>query len=238
MSSYINVDTPTGTFHAYVAKPTAITFPAVVVLQEIFGVNADLRTTCDELASRGYLAISPDLFWRMEPGVDMSDQTDAEWKKGMDLYTRFDFAAGLDDIAATIAVAKSLPGATGKVGVMGYCLGGLLTFIASAHTGVDASVVYYGGGTEQHLSVVRDIKGPLLMHLGEEDEYIDHAARASIVAALAGIENARVFTYPGCRHAFARHKGAHYDPTAANLANARTAKFLDLYLKGEGTGLA
>jgi len=231
MSEYITVTTPDGSFSAYVARPKTLPAPAIVVIQEIFGVNADLRDTCDELATQGYLAVSPDLFWRMEPGVDMSDQTEAEWKKGFALYTAFDYDAGVVDIVTTMETARTLPGASGKVGLMGYCLGGLMTFITTARNGADASVVYYGGSTEKHLDEADNIKNPLLMHLGEEDEYISKDAQKAIIAALKDNPLTQVFTYPGCKHAFARHGGTHYDKDAAALANGRSADFFKLHLK-------
>jgi carboxymethylenebutenolidase len=231
MSEYLSVDTPDGSFHAYLARPKVLPAPAIVVIQEIFGVNADLRDTCDELAAQGYLAVSPDLFWRLEPGVDMSDQTEAEWKKGFALYNAFDYDAGDADIAATMARARSLPGANGKVGLLGYCLGGLLTFITTARQGADASVAYYGAGTEKHLDLANNLRSPLLIHLGEEDEYISRDAQKAIIEALRDKDSVQVFTYPGCRHAFARHRGTHYDKDAAALANGRTAGFFKLHLK-------
>jgi carboxymethylenebutenolidase len=205
--------------------------PAVVVIQEIFGVNADVRDTCDELAAAGYFALSPDLFWRMEPGVDMSDQTEAEWKKGFALYTAFDYDKGVSDIEATMQLASSLPGATGKVGLLGYCLGGLMTFLTTARRGANASVVFYGGNTDKHLDEAPKIKSPLLIHLGEEDEYISKDAQQAIISALAGNRLAQVFVYPGCCHAFARHRGIHFDTRAAELANRRTAEFFQQHLR-------
>ena len=230
MNDSITVDTDAGSFRAYIARPKVLPAPAIVVLQEIFGVNADLRATCDELAAQGYVAISPDLFWRMEPGVDMSDHSEADWKKGMALYTAFDYGNGVADIARTMETARSLPGTNGKVGLMGYCLGGLMTFITTARKGADASVVYYGGGMEKYLDEAGSIKNPILIHLGEEDEYISKDAQSAIIEALRGNESARVHTYPGCSHAFARHGGAHYDKDAAKLANGRTADFFRLNL--------
>jgi carboxymethylenebutenolidase len=227
---YIDINTAGGSFKAYIARPTVLPAPAVVVIQEIFGVNADLRDTCDELASQGYLALSPDLFWRMLPGVDLSDQTESEWKKGFALYSAFDYTLGVSDIDSAMRLARALPGASGKVGLMGYCLGGLMTYLTTARRGADASVVFYGGNTEKHLDEAPNIKTPLMMHLGEEDEYISKDAQEAIIAALAGNISAEVFTYPGCSHAFARHRGIHFDKNAAQLANARTAQFLQLHL--------
>lgn len=233
MNKYMTVGTAGGTFSAYLAVPEVLPAPAIVVVQEIFGVNADLRDTCDELATQGYIAASPDLFWRMEPGVDMSDQTEAEWKKGFALYTAFDYEAGVGDISATMDALQTMPGATGKVGLMGYCLGGLMTFLTSARKGADASVVYYGGNTEKYLDEAGAIRNPLLMHLGEEDEYISKDAQRAIIEALRHNHFSEVLTYPGCSHAFARHRGAHYDARAASLANARTADFFERHLKPE-----
>jgi len=230
-SQYITIDTPGGSMQAYLARPKAAVAPAIVVLQEIFGVNADLRETCDELAAQGYFALSPDLFWRLEPGVDLSDQSEAEWQKGFSLYNAFDYDQGVADIAFTMKTARSLPGANGKVGLMGYCLGGLMTFLTTAREGADAAVVYYGGNTEKHLAEAGQIESPLLMHLGEDDEYISHAAQRAISLALEDKNFVRVFTYAGCRHAFARHRGSHYDEHAARLANRRTSDFFALYLK-------
>jgi carboxymethylenebutenolidase len=226
MGSYITVDTPEGSFKAYLARPVAALAPAVVVIQEILGVNADLRATCDELAAQGYLALSPDLFWRMEPGVDLPDGNEAVWKKAFALYNAFDYDLGVADIQRTMLVARTLPGSNGKVGLMGYCLGGLMTFLVTARTGSNASVFYYGGGTEKHLAEAKGIASPLLMHMGEEDEYIPREARTAIIAAVKDNPLVQVYTYPGCRHAFARHMGAHYDRDAATLANTRTAQFL------------
>jgi len=233
MNEHIDVSTSDGTFRAYLARPSVEPAAAVVVVQEIFGVNADLRATCDELASQGYLAICPDLFWRMEPNVDMSDQSEEEWNKGLALYTSFDIDAGVADIALTMQLARSMIGANGRVGLMGYCLGGLMTFLTTAREGADASVVYYGGNTDKHLDETKGISNPLLMHLGENDEYIPKLAQQAILEALRNKASTRIFIYPGCSHAFARHRGAHYNKDAAELANSRTADFLALHLKQE-----
>jgi carboxymethylenebutenolidase len=113
---------------------------------------------------------------------------------------------------------------------MGSCLGGLMTYLTVARWGADAGVVYYGGSTEKHLTEARNIEDPLLMHLGEDDEYIPASARAAIVSALAENSLTKVFTYPGCRHAFARHHGANYERDAATVANRRTADFFATHL--------
>jgi carboxymethylenebutenolidase len=230
VNNHIQVQTPEGSFNAYLARPTVLPAPVIVVVQEILGVNADVRATCDELAAQGYFALSPDLFWRMQPDVDLSDQSKEEWARGFALYTAFDYDKGVSDIEATMRLARALPGATGKVGLLGYCLGGLMTFLTTARRGANASVVFYGGNTEKHLDEAPNIRSPLLIHLGEEDEYISKGAQQAIIAALANNSLTQVFVYPGCCHAFARHRGIHFDKRAAALANRRTAAFFQLHL--------
>jgi len=231
VDEYLSVSTTDGEFSAYIARPSTSPAPTIVVLQELFGINADLRTTCQELACQGYFALCPDLFWRLQRCVDLSDQSEAEWQKGLALYRSFNLDTGVSDIDATMQLGRGLPGATGRVGVMGFCLGGLMTFLTMARQGADAGVVYYGGSTEKHLEEAPDIEDPLLVHLGENDEYIPAPARSAIISALAPNPLAKVFTYPGCRHAFARHHGAHYAPDAAALANRRTADFFATHLR-------
>lgn len=231
MNERITIDTPDGSFGAYVARPAATPAPSIVVLQEIFGINADLRETCDRLAAQGYIAVCPDLFWRLEPNVELTDKTDAEWKKAMGLYKAFDIDKGVEDIAATMAAARELPGASGKAGVMGFCMGGLLTFLAATRTRPDAAVAYYGGGTEKHAAAFKTLACPLMMHLGEADEYISAEARATIARAAEGNPLVQIFTYPGQNHAFARWNGVHFDAQAAAQANERTRAFFAQHLK-------
>lgn len=219
----LEIEVPDGSFAAYVARPSSLPAPAIVVCQEIFGINADMRLTCDELAAEGFIALCPDLFWRQEPGVELSHLDD--WPRALALYQAFDLDAGVRDVAATIAAARALEGCNGRVGVMGYCLGGLLTYLVSARDRADAAVAYYGGRTEEYLDEAPNVETPLLMHLGEEDEFISKPAQEAIVAALAGMSGVEVFRYPGCMHAFARHGGTHYDARSAALANGRTSDF-------------
>ncbi|TRW14410.1 dienelactone hydrolase family protein [Glacieibacterium frigidum] len=226
----MQIDVPDGNFTTYVACPAAQPAPVVVVLQEIFGVNRDIRATCDELAARGFIAVAPDLFWRDAPGLDLNSWNDADWKRGFELYNSFDLDRGIRDVEAVIAAARGLDGASGRVGVMGFCLGGLMSFLAAARTDVDAAVVYYGGGTDQHLGEADRVEAPLLMHFGEDDEFISRDAQAAIKAELGDNPNVEIHFYPGCSHAFARHTGAHYDARAATSANARTYAFLHAHL--------
>jgi carboxymethylenebutenolidase len=227
----LEVTTSDGTFLAYVDRPDKLPAPAVVVLHEIFGVNEDMRATCAELADAGFIAVCPELFWRQERGVDLSVTAASDWEKGIQLYQAFDLDAGVRDVKATLDATRGLPDCSGKVAVMGYCLGGLLTFLAAARSNVDAGVAWHGGRTEEFLAEAGNIRAPLLMHLAEADEFIPMQAQQQIKDALANKPGVEIHSYPGCRHAFARHGGTHYNADAARTANARTIEFLRRQLK-------
>src|SRR6202050_4309090 len=231
MTNRITIEGRDGTFNAYIARPKTSPASAIVVLQELFGVNADIRKTCDELAEQGFVAVAPDLFWRQEPGVDLSVTSEADWQHGLRLYQAFDRDAGVRDIKDTLNAVAKLPECTGKIAAQGYCLGALMTFLTAVRGKLNAAVAYHGADTEKYLGEVQNLHAPLLMHLGEEDEFISKAAQAEITAALARPENATVYSYPGHRHAFARHNGTHYNAAAAALANGRTSEFLQRQLR-------
>src|SRR5271167_1803095 len=219
MKDHITVKGGDGTFTAYIARPEELPAPAVIVLQELFGVHADIREKCDELAEQGFIAIAPDLFWRQEPGVDLGVRSETDWQHGLRRYQAYNRDEGVKDIKDTIDTVAKMPECNGKIAVLGYCLGALMTFLTAVRCRVDAAVAYHGGDTEKYLGEVDNLHAPLLMHLGEEDEFISRAAQAQIKAALAGRPDAKVCSYPGQHHAFARHNGAHYDAAAAALAN-------------------
>ena len=231
MADRITIQGRDGAFGAYIARPRTLPAPAVVVLHEVFGVNADIRKTCDELAEQGFLAVAPDLFWRQEPGVDLKVNSEADWQHGLHLYEAYDRDAGARDVKDTANTLAKLPDCTSKVAVLGFCLGGLMTFLTAVRYGTDAAVVYHGGDTEKYLGEVDGLESPLLMHLAEEDEFISKPTQAEIKTALAGKPNATVYSYPGQRHAFARHNGTHYNAAAAALATGRTSEFLNQQLR-------
>ncbi len=221
----LTISTPDGSFNAYVAEPAGQPRAAVVAIQEIFGVNETMRGVCDWLASEGYLAVAPDLFWRIEPGVDITDKSEAEWKKAFSLMTAFDVDKGIQDIAATIKVLRADPRSKGKVGAVGYCLGGRLAYLTATRTDADASVGYYGVGIDNYLAEAEKLARPLMLHIAEEDGFVNKEAQARIVAALKDHPQVTLHSYPGCDHAFARPGGQHYDAAAAEKANARTLSF-------------
>jgi carboxymethylenebutenolidase len=222
MGDKVTIQGPDGAFCAYVARPDAAKAPAVVVIQEIFGVNAVMRAITDDYAAQGYLAICPDLFWRIEPGIDITDQSEAEWKRAFELFNAFDVDLGVKDIAATIDFIRADAGCTGKVGAVGFCLGGLLAFLTATRTDVDAAAGYYGVGIERHLAETDKLADPLILHIAEEDQFVPKEAQALILASLKNHPQVEIYTYPGRDHAFARMGGEHYNAADAATANART----------------
>ena len=219
-----------GKFQGFLATPDAGKGAGIVVLQEIFGVNYFLREVCHTLAAHGYFALCPDLFWRMEPNCELSDKTKGEWDRAFKFFQQFDGAKGIEDIAATIAALRKVPGCTGKVGAVGYCLGGTLAYRTATHTDVDCSVGYYGVGIDGLLGEAKNIRAPHMQHIAEEDKFVPPEAQAKMKDGLKGNKLVTLHSYPGCDHAFARIAGEHYDAKAAKLANDRTYEFFKQHL--------
>jgi carboxymethylenebutenolidase len=226
----ITIHGPGGSFGGYLVTPSSGRGPGVVVIQEIFGVNKVMRDIADAYAARGYFALAPDLFWRLEPGVQLTDKSDAEWKRAFELMTKFEPDLGIGDVQATINHLRGLDGASGKVGAVGYCLGGLLAYLTAARTDVDASVGYYGVNIDQKLDEAKNIKKPVMLHIAEKDQFVKPDAQKKIADALSSNRLVTLHFYPQMDHAFAREGGAHYDKACADLANGRTSTFFKQHL--------
>ena len=216
-----------GEFSAFVWEPEGkAETGAVVVIQEIFGVNDSLRETAQTLADQGFIAIAPDLYWRLKPGVNISDKTDAEWKKAIGLMNRFDQNKGVEDLKTTLAAARELPGCNGNAGTIGYCLGGRLAVMMAARSDSDVNISYYGVGLDELLPEFDTVEAPLMLHIAELDEYFPEASREKLLDGTEDNEWVDAFVYPNVQHAFARVDGIHYDARAAAIANGRTAELL------------
>ena len=226
----IAIDGPDGRFSGYLAAPAAGRGPGIVIIQEIFGVNRVMRDVADSFAARGYFALAPDLFWRLEPGVQLTDKADAEWKRAFDLMGKFDPDAGVKDIQATIMHLRGVQGSTGKVGAVGYCLGGLLAYLTACRTDSEASVGYYGVNIQEKLGEAKIIKHPLMLHIAGKDQFVSPDAQKKIMDGLKDNGLVSIHLYPQMDHAFAREGGAHYDKACADLANGRTATFFRQHL--------
>ncbi|AHE56687.1 dienelactone hydrolase family protein [Sphingomonas sanxanigenens] len=213
-----------GSFNAYVAQPEGGPRAAIIVIQEIFGVNTGIRQKCDKLAAEGYLAVAPDLFWRIEPGIELDPDVPEQMQRGFELYGLFDQAKGISDIEATIRFARAASGGR-KVGCVGYCLGGRLAYMTAARTDIEASVGYYGVGIDALLGERHAIAHPLLLHVAGADRFVNAEAQKAMREGLADQPKVEILTYDGLDHGFATEMGDRRDEAAAELADRRTAAF-------------
>src|SRR5256714_2095006 len=223
-----------GEFDAYMALPASGYGPGIVVLQEIFGVNEYMRTVCDWYASHGFVACCPDLFWRQEPGIELTDKTEAEWQKAFQLYQGLDEAKAVEDSAAAVEFLRKHPACNGRVGAVGFCLGGNLAWLLSARFKPDCAVGYYGVGIEKSLTEAANLSSRLMLHIAGKDQYCPPETQKQIHAALDSNALVTIHDYPEQDHAFGRPGGQHYDASAAELAHLRTLEFFVSHLAGEG----
>ena len=225
MGEWVEIAGPDGAFKAYVARPSGTPKAAVVAVQEIFGVNAVMRGKADWLAREGFLAVAPDLFWRIKPGIDLTDQTDAEWQEAFGYMNALDKNASVKDVAATLTWARTQ--GVSKAGVMGYCMGGYIAFLAACRTDTNATVAYHGGGIHTALGEAGGIKKPLMLHNPMKDGFIPVEALNTIRETLEPSPLVTVHEYAEQDHAFTREGGKHYDAEATKLADGRTIAFLN-----------
>lgn len=222
-----------GTFAAHCAVPDA-PGPGILLFQEIFGVNDNMRGLADRLAAEGYVVLVPDVFWRIEPGFERKDESGMA--DGMALVQQLDFDLVPGDISATHAHLLSLPECTGRVGAVGFCLGGTLAFLAAATSraggeGIDAAVSYYGSGNNDLLGMLDQVRCPILFHYGDEDPWIPAEKIAEVEQAVEGRPDARVERH-AAGHAFSNWDApSMYDEAAAEAAWASTLAFFAEHLR-------
>lgn len=218
---------------AYIAAPPGTARAAIIVVPEIFGINSGICRKCDSLAAHGYLAVAPDIFWRFAPGVELNPDVEAELHQAFGYFQRYDADEGVEDIADTIAalhegLAEYAP--ISKVGLVGYCLGGKLAYLAAARTDVDATVGYYAVGVDQMLGESRAIANPLMLHIAGEDGFVSKDAQAAMHAGLDTHPKVTLHDYPGLDHGFATESGNRRDDAGADLADSRTMAFFSDHL--------
>ena len=216
-------------FPAHVAEPAGTPRGAIIVIQEIFGVNEGIRRKCSRWAELGYLAMAPDLFWRLEAGVELDPDREEEFRRALDLMGRFDQDRGISDIEATIRAARARLGG-GKVGCVGYCLGGRLAYMTAARTDIDASVGYYAVGLPNILHEKNAISRPLLLHVAGADHFVPVDQQRAMHEALDGHPRVTLYDYPGEDHGFAAEMGKRRSDPAARLADRRTEAFFEEHL--------
>jgi len=218
-----------GRFDAYLSRPATTPSAAVIVIQEIFGVNRWLRGIADSLAADGFLAVAPDLFWRFEPGLQLDADVPAEFDRALSMYMQYQEDDGVADLKATVEAVRQLPDCNGKVGTMGFCLGGKLAYLMACRSDTDCNLSYYGVGIEKNLGEADAIKRPLAMHFAREDRFVPREAQDAVEKRFAGSGLVTVYSYAGVDHAFGR-PGNHYNAEAAELAEGRTRAFLRAHL--------
>jgi carboxymethylenebutenolidase len=216
-----------GSFSAFVAEPASKPAGAVVLIQEIFGINESLRATAAAIADLGFWAIAPDLFWRIEPGVELDAAKPEEFAQALSLMGKFSADLGIADLKATLAAARALPGGNGKAGTLGFCLGGMLAVRMAIESDADVNVSYYGVGLDGLIGELPAVKTPLVAHVAGKDAFFPAEKRAAFLAAAADFPLVTAYNYDNSDHGFARAGGGpHWDGLAAVIANGRSAEAL------------
>ncbi|MCH8322848.1 MAG: dienelactone hydrolase family protein [Proteobacteria bacterium] len=221
MAQSISITSGTGKFSGYLALPEGGSGPGLVIAQEIFGINHVMKAVADKFAEEGYVVLVPDLFWRIEPGIELG-YSEEDWQKAFECYQAFDVNKGVEDIQAAVTALRGRGECDGKVGVVGFCLGGLLAYLSACRTDCDAAVGYYGVGIEEKLDEAKNITCPTVLHFAEKDEFVPREAFAKISGALKDHEHISIYDYPGADHAFAREAEDHYHRPSALIAHTRT----------------
>jgi carboxymethylenebutenolidase len=224
-SRWIDIPAGSDSFGAYLALPKSGKGPAVIIIQEIFGVNSHIRAVTEQYAQDGYVAIAPDIFRRTQPRVELT-YAGADRDKGIELLQKTNVNLAVADIGATAAALRAMPEVTGKVAAIGFCFGGRLAYLTAAQGTVDVAVSYYGGGIQNQLDVAPKIKVPMQFHYGELDSGIPMSAVGQVKERFAGRDDVEFHLYPNADHGFNCTDRASYHQHSAALAHGRTLTFL------------
>jgi carboxymethylenebutenolidase len=228
-----NVEVPTlegdASFPAYCAAPEGTPRAAIIVIPEIFGVNAGIKDKCDHWAAKGYLAVAPDIFWRFAKGEELDPDVESEFNRALENMGKFSGDDCVRDIEALIHWIRQEKSVT-KVGLVGYCLGGHMAYKAATRTDIDASVGYYGVGIDEALGEANAIANPLLLHIPTADHFVTAEAQAKMHAGLDPNPKVTLYDYDGLDHGFATEHGKRRDEAGAQLADKRTEEFFARHL--------
>lgn len=228
-TSWIAIPADGGAMAGYLALPPAGRGPGLLLLQEIFGVNAHIRAVAEWYAQAGFVVLAPDVFWRQATRIELGYEG-ADRQRGIALATALQPTEVVADLQAAMATLRARPELGGaKAGAIGYCMGGRLAYLAAALAGVDAAVAYYGGGIHQQLALAAQVSCPIQFHYAGQDDHIPPEAVAAVRQAFAG-KNAEVHEYPGSSHGFNCAVRASYHPPSAALALGRSLQFLARHL--------
>lgn len=225
-SRWIDIDTNNGNaFRGYLSLPPKGSGPGIVLIQEIWGVNSHIRAVADQYALDGYVVLAPDVFWRLKPGVDLT-YDDAGSAQAFDYMKKLDFPMAVQDLTRAVAMLRGLPEVTGGVASLGFCMGGLLSYLCAANAGVDAAVCYYGGGIDGQLDQAGKVTCPILFHFAEKDHYIGKSAVDAVKGAFGSAKNAVIETYPDVDHGFNCWERPSYNQKASAVAHGMSLSFL------------
>lgn len=229
-TQWIDIPTADGTYQGYLKRPSGGSGPAVLIIQEIFGVNAHIRSVVDQYASDGYTAMAPDIFWRVEPRIELKYDGD-DRQRGIEAMQSIGLPTMTKDLIAAIDALRQVDGHDGRIVVVGYCLGGTLAYRLAVESAVDLAISYYGGGVAKQLGDLPKVKVPLQLHFGETDESIPMSDVEAVKAAI-GIDPERpIHVYPGAGHGFNCWARSSYNQHAAALAHGRSLQFIAEHLK-------
>lgn len=218
-----------GDIPAWCARPAGAPRAAIIVVPEIFGVNDGIVKKCEDWAAEGYLAIAPDLFWRFAPGSNLDPDVAEEFKQAIDNMMKYSADDGVKDIEACIRHIRQAE-AIAKIGVVGFCLGGRLAYMAATRTDADACVGYYGVMIDQMLGEAHAIANPLMLHMPTADHFVGPEAQKAIHAELDPHPRVTLHDYEGLDHGFAATSGGRRDEEGAQLADRRTREFFAEHL--------
>jgi carboxymethylenebutenolidase len=218
-------------FGAYLALPSKVPAPGIVILQEIFGLSGFVRTVCEDFAQAGYVVMAPDLFWRQQANVQLDSENPADRALAMKYLQGLDERLAVEDAAQTLAQLRTFPECTGKAGAVGFCLGGKLAYLMAARTDVNAAVAYYGVGIHEALGEAANLRAPLLLHIAADDQLCKPQAQKEIIRALESVPQVTIHVHKGAGHAFARKGSSAYQAITAITANDQSAGFLERYLR-------
>mgnify|MGYP002628889943 FL=1 len=219
---WIDIEANDGvSFSGYLSTPRGGKGPGIVLCQEIFGVNPYIQSVADYYAEEGYVVLAPDLFWRINPGIQLG-YTEKDFERAFQLFGQFDTDQGMNDISASVKTLRSRPEVVGKVGALGFCLGGRLAYLAAARSGVDCAVAYYGVTIDEYLNEASNINVPMALHFAENDQFAPMASVNNIQAALKDHVETKIFIYPGVDHGFSRNESVHFHKSTAQLAHQRS----------------
>lgn len=232
-SSDITFSAPAGDVPAVLTVPESGSGPGVVLVQEIFGVNGYIREVANRLAGEGYVVLTPHMYWRIEPGFAIEAEGPDDLPAAFEVAGQHDPDEGIADLGGALSHLASRPEVTGPVGIIGFCFGGSMTYLAAAHHDPACAVAYYGSMIAANLDVCDRITCPTLFHFGDHDDFLPNEDVDALRAATAEMDGVEIVVQPDAGHAFDNdHNPMFSNPTAAAAAWERTSAFLAGVLKG------